>query len=260
MTTTSAASLKATIVTALAAANLSISVFDYPKPEKRKIFPSIEIVPTRAETGDADVKITNVSQGWDIILRIRTRGGGTDEVNFQKTIEDTVFAAITNTVLGQPRLHILNKTWNRPNSQISKPIPHLQSTLVVLITTDTSTTGTGQLITEQTVDFPGATLTGMKLLSKPVETEIDLQESIKNDTNVRVAVARITNARSFFCEVELTTARLLAFRALKTTGDKIAITLHRKDANDVFNGKIATINHGGILGDIETLTVGVEVF
>ena len=259
MTTVTAASIKSTIDAALLASNITgVSVFDYARPDKRKIFPSIEITPTTAEQSFADEKITNISQGLNIILRIKPRGAGTDDVTLQKSIEDSVLAAITTTSLGQTRLHIFNKTWQRPNALVTKPVAHLQSNLVVLITTDTSSTGSGQLVSEMTVDFPS--LAGMKLLDKPVEQEIETGESIKDDTNVRVEFGMITDLRRTFFEIEYTDARITTLRTQRKARAKITVTLHRTSGDDVMTGKISSVNHGGTLGNIETIIIGFEVF
>ena len=259
MTTVTAASIKSTIDAALVTSSITgVSVFDHARPDKRKIFPSIEITPTSAEQSFADHKITNISQGFNIILRIKPRGSGTDDVALQKSIEDSILPAITFTALGQTRLHILNKTWQRPNALVQKPVPHLQSNLIVLITTDTSTTGSGQLLSEMTVDFPS--LAGMELLSKPTENEIEIGESIKNDTNNRVEFGSITDLRQAFFEVEYTDARMSTLRAQRTARAKITVTLHRTSGDDVMTGKISSVNHGAVHGDVETVIIGFEVF
>ena len=201
--------------------------------------------------------MTNISQRFDIQLRIRKRGGGTDEVAQQKSIENSIIKALDATALGQTKIFVLNKRWSRPPGLVLKPVPHMLSTLIVVVTEPTSTTGAGQVILQYTVDFPN--LLAMELLNKPLARETEAFESIYDDTRTRKELGPLGDTRIEFFEVEYTDARMAQLRSDKAARGSIAVTIHRPSGNEVLSGKIADLSHGGEIGGVETITISYEV-
>lgn len=252
------AQLKTTIEAGFTADSITnVPVFDFPRVEKRRKFPSVEINAVEPEGTEADPRVTNISQRFDIQLRIRKRGGGTDEVAQQKSIENSIIKALDATALGQTKIFVLNKTWSRPAGLVLKPVPHMLSTLIALVTEPTSTTGTGQVILQYTVDFPS--LLAMPLLNKPVARETESFESIYNDQRLRKALGPTGDTRTEFFEVEYTDARMTQLRTSKDARGKISVTINRPSGAEALTGKIADLSHGGEIGGVETLTIAFEV-
>lgn len=261
MATVTTAQLKVTIDAALLAASPTLSavpVFDYPRVENRRIFPSVEIKAGQAEGSEADPRITKISQRFDITVRIRKRGTGSDDVTELKTLEDVILPALDSTALGQTQILVLNKTWQRSGELVSKPVAHLASTLAVLVSDVDSTTGVGQVVHDMTVDFPS--LSGMKLLNKPVERETEGMESIYNTARVRKEMGPTGDTRTWYGEVEYTDTRMTQLRSDKVARSKISFTVNRASGAEALSGKIISVDHGGSLETVETITIVVEVY
>lgn len=258
MTVITASQLKDVIKQALTNASITgIQVFDYSNPDRRKKFPSIEIMPSQPTGEESDERVTRVTQRFDIQFRVRQRGAGSDEVALQKNVEGAVLNAIDATALGQSTLFVLNRIWTRPNALVLKPVSHYLSTLVVLVTDIVSTTGEGQLIAKYTVDFPS--LAGMELLNKPLERELENYESIYNDKRLRVFLAPLSDLRTAFFEVEYTDGRMTQLRTLRKARQEISVTLHRPSGNETVTCKITAADHGAPFSEIETITIQIEV-
>ena len=258
MTIITTAQLKTTIVAGFATDSITnVPVFDFPRVEKRRKFPSVEINAVEPEGTEADPRITNISQRFDIQLRVRKRGGGSDEIAQQKSIENSIIKSLDATALGQSKIFVLNKVWSRPGGLVAKPVPHMLSTLIALVTEPTSTTGAGQVILQMTVDFPS--LAGMPLLNKPVARETEAYESIYNDTRDRKALGPTGDTRVEFFEVEYTDARMSQLRTTKATRAATTVTINRPSGAEVLTGRIADLSHGGDIGGVETITITYEV-
>lgn len=259
MATVTTAQLKATLDAALLAASLSdVPIFDYPRNEQRRMFPSVEIKAGQPDGTEADERITRITQRFDITVRVRKRGTGTNDVAELKTLEDTILPALDATALGQTQILVLNKVWQRSAELVAKPVEHLASTLVVLVSDVDSTTGAGQVVHDMTVDFPS--LSGMKLLNKPVERETEAMEDIYNTARVRKNVAPTGDTRTWYGEVEYTDARMTQLRSDKESRAKISFTVNRLSGAEALAGKIIAVDHGGDLQTVETITIAVEVY
>lgn len=236
---------------------INIPIFDFPRVVNRRKFPSVEINAVEPEGTEADPRITNISQRFDIQLRIRKRGGGTDEVAQQKSFENSIIKSLDTTALGQTTLFVLNKRWSRPAGLVAKPVPHMLSTLIALVTEPTSTTGSGQVILKYTVDFPS--LLAMPLLNKPVARETQAFESIYNDQRQRKELGPTGDTRIEFFEVEYTDARMSQLRTSKDALSSIAVTINRPSGAEALTGKIADLSHGGEISGVETITISFEI-
>jgi hypothetical protein len=260
MVTVTTAQLKTTIEAALDTVTsiANVKVFDYPRVEDRRKFPSVEIKAGQPEGSEADERITKTTQRFEVTVRVRKRSAGSDDVVQLKLLEDTILPALDETALGQTEILVLNKIWQRSGELVAKPVSHLASTLVVLVSDIASTTGVGQVVHDMTVTFPS--LANMKLLTKPVERESDAMESIYNTARTRVEMGPTGNTRTWYGEVEYTDARMTQLRSDKDARAKISFTVHRASGDEVLGGKIVSLDHGGQLSEVETITIAVEVY
>ncbi|MEM3136731.1 MAG: hypothetical protein QXW37_08450 [Candidatus Nitrosotenuis sp.] len=234
-----------------------VRVFDHPQNVTRRRYPSIEIVMTQPNAKLEDPRVTNVVQQFIVVLYVRVRGDGSDEVTLQKAIEDDVMTALDGTVLGGNKLFTENKTWTRQPDPIPRPVLHYQSRLNVFVVDIVSTTGQGAVGATMTLTLPG--LADMQLLSKPLERETEIMGDILDDTLTRKNVAPISESRIAYYEVELTDARLTTLRSLKSARAKIACTLKRGTVSENFNAKILDLSHGADYRNIETVTIALAV-
>jgi hypothetical protein len=246
------------IIQALAGAELTkIQVKDYAADTKRRKYPVVEVVETQPTGSEADIRVTRVTQKFNVILYVRKRGAGSDEIDFIKSAEDVILAKLDATELGSGTLFTENKNWARSAQVIDRPIPHYESTLSVLVTDEVSTSGDGTLGAEMLLSLPG--LTDMQMLSKPVEREVEGVEDIFDVTRTRTRTAPTGDGHSFFGEVEYTQARMDALRTLKAAHAKIACTIKRKGVAENFNGYLTEMSHGSGYEEIETIIIRIEV-
>ncbi len=256
--TVTASQIKDEIDQALAGAGITtVRVYDYAQIPNRRSYPCIEIVNAVPSDEQKDPRVTKVDQSFTVTLSIRIRGAGSTEVELQTQVETAVLNAIDDLNLSGDIIVAENRRWNRSPNPITRPVPHYQSTLTVLVTKLSSTTGQGTLGDEMTFSVPG--LTDMPLLSKPLEREVSTHEDIYDDTRTRKTVAPITDTRSFFAEVEHTISRMTTLRNLRDARAKIACTLKRKTVPENFNGKIVALSSSASYTDVETITIQVEV-
>lgn len=259
MANITAAQLKTTIEAGLVTDSVTgVQVFDFPRDVSRRKYPSIEIKATQPDGSEADPRVTRISQKFDVAIRVKPRGGGSDDIAALKAIENSVFTALDATALGQTQIFVLNKSWGRQGEVVQKPIRHYLSILSVLTTDITSTTGVGQIIQDLTVSFPN--LANMKILGKPTERETETMESVYNVRRVRVEMAPISDARTWFGEVEYTDARMTELRTQRNARAKISFTVTRPSGDEVLGGKIIGVDHGGVIADVESIAIAVEVF
>ncbi len=250
-----AAAIKALLDTALL--NQNVRVYDYLKPPTRQIMPFIEILNAQPQGNEGDARITNVVQKFDVILKIKVRGAGSDETARQKVLEDLIFAALDDTALGINTIFVFNRNWAR--SQQPQPVLHYESKLGVAVTDTISTTGEGTVGGLMTITID--TLLDIPVLDKPAEKQTDAFENIFNDTRNRTEVSPIGDVRSFFVEVETTEARLTALRGLVNARVAISCTLKRPGQSDeVFNAKVVDLSNPAPFGNIETVIVQLERF
>lgn len=250
--------IKELIEQGLASDNIdNVRVIDYePDPNRRK-YPFISVRNIQPDGTESDERVKTITQIFLVVFRVRKRGAGTNEVELQKSVEDSVLNKLDSTTLGSGTLFVENKIWSRPEGFISKPVPHYESRLRVLYTQVVSSSGSGEIIGDYTLTLPG--LAGMKVLNKPLERETEITEDIFDDTRVRKDVAPISETHSFFAEIEYTTARRDAIRTLKDARSKISVTLARPSGTDIFNGKIVDMSYGATYSLNETIVIQIEV-
>ncbi len=256
MAVVTAAQIKALLDTALAGQN--VRVYDYLKPPTRQVMPFVEILNAQPQGNEADARVTNIIQKFDVTLKIKVRGAGSDETARQKVLEDLILPALDDTALGINTIFVFNRNWTR--SQQPQPILHYESTLGVAVTDTTSTTGAGTVGGLMTITID--TLADMAVLDKPAEKQTDAFENIFNDTRNRTEVSPIGDIRSFFVEVEAgPAARLTGLRGLVNARAAVSCTLKRPGQSDeVFNAKVVDLSNPAPFGNIETVIVQLERF
>ena len=86
--------------------------------------PFVEILNAQPLGNEADTRVTNIIQKFDVTLKIKIRGAGADEVAQQKTLEDLILPALDDTALGINTIFVFNRNWTR--SQQPQPILHYE--------------------------------------------------------------------------------------------------------------------------------------
>jgi len=257
MTHLEASDIAVLIEQGFAADNIEgIQVKDYPADTKRRKYPVCEVVNVQPTGQEADIRITTVSQKFNVNVYIRKRGAGSDEIDQIRAIEDSILNKLDNSTLGGGTLFTENKNWTRSAQVVAQPVAHYESTLSVLVTDETSTSGSGSVGADMLLSLPG--LANMQMLAKPVEREIEGTEDIFDVTRTRTRVAPTGDGHSFFAEVEYTQTRLNTMRSLKAAHTKISCTISRAGVDEVFNGYLTEMSHGSGYSEIETIVVRIE--
>ena len=114
-----------------------------------------------------------------------------------------------------------------------------------------------QIGSAYTLDIAG--FTGIPLISKPIEREIETTENIYNTARVRKSAPPINETHSFFAEMEYVEAQISALRTQKRNRIVISATLNRPSGSTVYSGKLTEISNGGGFDQLETVTIRFEV-
>ena len=114
-----------------------------------------------------------------------------------------------------------------------------------------------QVGSEFTLDIAG--FTGIPLISKPIEREIQTTENIYNTARIRKGVAPVNETHSFFAEIEYIEAHVSALRTQKRNRAVISATLTRPSGTTVYSGKLTEISNGASFDQLETVTIRFEV-
>ena len=114
-----------------------------------------------------------------------------------------------------------------------------------------------QVGSEFTLDIAG--FTGIPLISKPIEREIESVENIYDTSRVRKGVSPISETHSFFAEIEHIEAQVSALRAQKRNRSVISTTLNRPSGSTAYSGKLIEISNGASFDQLETVTIRFEV-
>lgn len=114
-----------------------------------------------------------------------------------------------------------------------------------------------QIGSEFTLDIAG--FTGIPLISKPIEREIETTENIYDTGRIRKGVSSINEIHSFFAEIEYIDAQVSALRTQKRNRSVISATLTRPSGSTVYSGKLTEISNGASFDQLETVTIRFEV-
>lgn len=258
MATVTTTQIKTALDADLAAANITISTYDFPRPVKRRIFPSIEIKATQPEGNEIDIRITKIIQRFDVTIRVKQRGAGTDDIEFLKSVENTVLASLDLSTLGKTTLFVLNKNFNRQGELVEKPVPHLMSSLIVLTEDITSTSGDGKIGAQITLTLPGPIV--IPLLSKPIENYgISSDEDLDDDGLAFETGMAHTSFGEIACEYESTTALAAPVKALVDAKAKISITITKDGDAEAHNVLLLRTSKPAQYDDIERATLTMNL-
>lgn len=114
-----------------------------------------------------------------------------------------------------------------------------------------------QIGSQYTLDIAG--FTGIPLISKPIEREVETTENIYDTARIRKNVSSITETHSFFAEMEYIEAHVAALRTQKRNRATISATLTRPSGATVYSGKLTEISNGASFDQLETVTIRFEV-
>lgn len=137
-------------------------IFDYEQFEKRRRYPSCEIVTIQPESTEETKDSTFFSVGYEIRYYNKRLGAGTDEIETTKSVEDVIIAQIESFVLQDHKIVFESKIWNRKTFQRSRSHPaYIVSTLKVTVRQVTPTTAVVDAVLKfslsgSTVDNPPA--------------------------------------------------------------------------------------------------------
>jgi len=116
-------------------------IFDYQQFEKRRRYPSCEIVTIQPESREETKDSTFFTSAYEIRYYTKRLGAGTDEVSTTKLVEDEIIARIELIVLQDHKITFESKIWSRKTEQRSRTHPaFITSILKVLVRQITPTT------------------------------------------------------------------------------------------------------------------------
>ena len=126
------------------------NVFDYVQYEKRRMYPSCEVVTIQPESTVETKKTTETSVGFEIRYYIKNLGIRSDSILTQKTVEDVIRSQIEAMTLQDHKVVFESKLWER--QQVGKfgadfP-PYMVSSLKITVRQITPSTATldGKLV------------------------------------------------------------------------------------------------------------------
>jgi len=108
-----------------------------------------------------------------------------------------------------------------------------------------------------TLDIAG--FSGIPLISKPVENEVQTFENLYDKARVRKGTAPINETHSFFAEMEYVEAQVSALRTQKRNRAVISATLTRPSGTTVYSGKLVEISNAATFDQLETVIIRFEV-
>ena len=158
------------------------NVFDYVQYEKRRLYPSCEIVTIQPESTVETKKTTETTVGFEIRYFVKNLGIRSDSILTQKSVEDTIRSQIEAMTLQDHKVVFESKLWQR--EQVGKfgadfP-PYMVSTLKITVRQVVPSTATadGVLVfksTGSTVDSnPGSDYTYTEVF------DVDLSEGYRD--------------------------------------------------------------------------------
>ena len=115
-----------------------------------------------------------------------------------------------------------------------------------------------QVGTGFTIDIAG--LSGITLVSKPVERETEITENIYDTGRIRKTVSPITETHVFAAEIEYVESVVSALRTQKRARTTIPFTVTRPSGNTIQNGRIVEISNGAGFDQLETAIIQIEIF
>lgn len=112
----------------------SDNIFDYPQYERRRRYPSCEVIINNPPSTVESKRDTQTTYGFEIKLFTKNLGMQSDEITTQSSIETTIMAQIEAMNLQDHKLTLESKTWRREQFQRDANHPSfLQSVLVVQV-------------------------------------------------------------------------------------------------------------------------------
>jgi len=117
------------------------NTFDYEQYERRRRYPSCEVIVTSPEGTEETKQGTISTFGFEIRYYIRNLGVRTDEVSTQKSVEDVIISQIESFIIQDHKIILESKRWDRKQFQRDKNHPaYTVSTLSITIRQITTTT------------------------------------------------------------------------------------------------------------------------
>jgi len=120
------------------------NVFDYVQYEKRRIYPSCEIVTVQPESTVQTKKTTEITVGFEIRYYVKNLGLRSQSILTQKDVEDEILTKIEAMTLQDHKVVLESKIWQRDQvGQFGKNFPpFIVSTLKITVRQITPSTAT----------------------------------------------------------------------------------------------------------------------
>lgn len=234
-------------------------IFDYQQFERRRRYPSCEIVTIQPESREETKDSTFFTSAYEIRYYTKRLGAGTDEVSATKLVEDEIISRIELIVLQDHKITFESKIWSRKTEQRSKTHPaYIVSILKVLVRQITPTTAVVDAVLKfslsgSTVDNPPAG----DFTYSPV-TNVDIQGGYKTiresftDSHIPLFFAGDFEGR-LICDIPIkatdlgtTGEKLNQLKELRSVGEKPLVQL-------IFTDKTGDDPAGSTI--TETLTI-----
>lgn len=117
------------------------NVFDYPQYERRRRYPSCEILVNNPPSTTETQRDTQTTYGFEVRLYTKNLGIRSDEITTQNTLESVIMTQLEAMVLQDHKIVFESKMWRREQFQRDQTHPaFLMSTLVVQVRQITTTT------------------------------------------------------------------------------------------------------------------------
>ena len=220
----------------------------YTTEQKYPIFPYVVIRKSPPQSSEETITDTTKKDGFVITLYLRyTRAQSLEEAE-QTTIENTILSKLETASFGANALYFESKQWNRT------PIPQLygsKSTIQVIITDKISTSGSGVLGSEMTLEIVGGSTIQLLSLSS---TEGPSLEAHSDDSGTVTRTVQEIDQGDFFFEYESTAALDTEIAALRDVGDSVNVILKKGVTIKNVNAIFGTTSKRGQFDNIERAT------
>lgn len=119
------------------------NVFDYPQYERRRRYPSCEILVNNPPSTTETQRDTQTTYGFEVKLYTKNLGIQSDEISTQNSIENTIMTQLEAMMLQDHKIVFESKVWRREQFQRDANHPaYLLSVLVVQVRQITASTMT----------------------------------------------------------------------------------------------------------------------
>lgn len=207
---------------------VELSFFAQPQIDKFRLYPSIEISNKSPQGLDEKVDVIKETNKFEITLYYKYNRSLNVETGIISDIESIILSKLDISNLADKKIIIESKSWNRSDLEIHG----IKSTLFVSIVETVSTTGSGVLGNNITMNLPNLSL---NVLSLPDFSESIAFDGIVDDSGNRNVIGTTQNG-SIFVEYESNKSNQDSIRNLISNREKIPCNISASDGVINFSG------------------------